>query len=342
MSQNIRHLPAEWHPQSAIQLTWPHQDSDWGPNLKEVTAFFIELAETISKRQKVLVLCQEPIEVYAALRNCAPENLDICYIASNDTWARDHGAITVFEGGKPIILDFQFNGWGQKFPADADNAITATLFERSIYNSICQYEDHRDFVLEGGAIESDGQGTLLTTSTCLLHPNRNPDFSKTDLQKKLKETLGAKRILWLDHGYLVGDDTDSHIDTLARFCNPGTIAYVQCLDPEDEHFWELEKMEKQLKGFRRVDGKPYDLVPLPMADPVYFDGQRLPATYANFLIINGAVLVPAYGTSKDLEASKILQKVFPQREIISINCNELIKQYGSLHCATMQYPDGVL
>jgi len=207
---------------------------------------------------------------------------------------------------------------------------------------VVRYKDHNNFILEGGSIESDGKGTILTTSECLLSERRNTQFSKTQIEDYLKPTLGAHRILWLNHGYLSGDDTDSHIDTLARFCNENTIAYVKCTDPEDEHFEVLSKMELELKTFTTNEGAPYNLLALPMADPIFFENERLPATYANFLIINGAVLLPYYGSKKDQEAQQILQSAFPDREVIGINCTSLTKQHGSLHCVTMQYPEGVL
>ena len=235
-------------------------------------------------------------------------------------------------------MDFKFNGWGEKFPAELDNQICRNLMQQGVFKG--EYEDHLDFVLEGGSIESDGQGTILTTSQCLLAPHRNQPLTKAQIEARLLETLHAKRLLWLDHGYLAGDDTDCHIDTLARFCPDDTIAYVQCLDKSDEHFEELKQMETQLKEFRTMEGKPYRLIPLPMAKAIYDeDGIRLPATYANFLIINGAVLMPTYGDEDtDLQAKERLQEAFPKHDIIGIDCRILITQHGSLHCCTMQFP----
>ena len=197
-------------------------------------------------------------------------------------------------------------------------------------------------LLEGGSIESDGKGTLLTTVECLSSVNRNEYLQNEELIANLKDVFGFERILWLQNGYLAGDDTDSHVDTLARFCSEDTIAYVQCTDESDEHFEELRAMEQELQAFRQADGKPYRLIPLPMADCVEWEGERLPATYANFLIINGAVLLPYYDSPKDELAKAALQQAFPDREIIGINCLPLIKQHGSLHCVTMQYPERVV
>ena len=229
-----------------------------------------------------------------------------------------------------------------KFPANYDNQITQKLFSKTIFANEVKYHNHLYFILEGGAIESDGEGTLLTTSKCLLAPNRNQPLTKDEIEKFLKKTLGLTQILLLNHGYLSGDDTDNHIDTLARFCNTTTIAYVQCTDEGDEHYQELKKMEDELSTFSTLDGKPYNLIPLPMADAVYEDDHRLPATYANFLIMDAVVLMPTYCSDKDIIATKQLQKAFPNKKIIGDECRTLIKQHGSLHCITMQYPEGFI
>jgi len=194
-----------------------------------------------------------------------------------------------------------------------------------------------DFVLEGGSIESDGQGTLLTTSQCLCNPNRNGGLSKSEVEEKLSKYLGAQRILWLDHGYLAGDDTDSHVDTLARFVTPETIVYVKCENKEDEHYEALQKMEAQLGSFTTLEGKPYTLIPLPMTEAIYNDQEeRLPATYANFLITNGALIYPTYSDKNDKKVHEIFKGLFQDKEIIPVNCLKLIEQGGSLHCSTMQ------
>lgn len=335
-----RRLPAEWEPQSAVQLTLPHKETDWADALDIVMPCFVQVAESISRFQKVLVVCRDTANGKKLLKNAVPQNLIFAECDSNDTWARDHGGITVLEEGKPVVLDFVFNGWGLKFPADKDNLITGCLYNKGVFSAACQ---HGGIVLEGGAIESDGQGTLLTTSECLLSPNRNPHLDQQQIEDHLKKSFGLDRILWLHHGYLAGDDTDSHIDTLARFCDPDTIAYVRCTDPADEHFGALQQMESELKAFRKKDGTPYRLVALPWPDACYDEqGERLPATYANFLIINGAVLVPVYGVEQDDEAVGIMHLLFPGRKIIPVDCRALILQHGSLHCITMQYPEAVV
>ncbi len=336
-------LPAEWYPQSAVQLTWPHEDTDWAPMLDEVTACFVAIARAVVARENLLVVCRSE----AAVRRALGSGIDYGRVLfrtldTNDTWARDHGGISVFRDGRPAVCDFVFNGWGMKFPADRDNLITRRLFSGGVFAPGVTLSPTGPFVLEGGSIESDGQGTLLTTARCLLSANRNDHLGREEVARHLQTVLGLKRILWLENGYLAGDDTDSHVDTLARFCRPDTIAYVQCTDPSDEHYEALQAMETELRAFVRPDGSPYRLIPLPMADAVYHEGERLPATYANFLILNGAVLLPFYGSAKDETARAALQEAFPDREIVGIDCRPLIRQHGSLHCVTMQYPEGFI
>lgn len=335
-------FPAEWYPQSGVQITWPHADTDWYEILDEVTSCYISFSKEILKREKLLIACVDENDVLKHFTTQEQKNIIISQINSNDTWARDHGPISVFINNKPSILDFGFNGWGLKFAANLDNQITKTLFDKEEYSSNVKYINKIDFILEGGAIESDGEGTLLTTSQCLLAPNRNQPMTKDEIEDYLINSFGLKRVLWLNHGYLAGDDTDSHIDTLARFCNKDTIAYVSCDDENDEHYEELKKMEDELKLFKTFQNKPYNLIPLPMADVVIHDGYRLPATYANFLIINGAVLVPTYASNKDEIAKSQLAIAFPNHDIIGIDCRALIKQHGSLHCVTMQLPEGFI
>ena len=336
------HLPAEWHMQSGIQLTWPHAGTDWAYMLAEVQECFINIAREIAKRELLLIVTPEPEEVkkqIAATVNM--DNVRFLECATNDTWARDHGAITMIDTGTPSLLDFTFNGWGLKFASELDNQITKHAVEAGALKG--QYIDHLDFVLEGGSIESDGMGTLLTTSECLLSPQRNGRLNQVEIEEYLKSTFHLQKVLWLDHGYLDGDDTDSHIDTLARFCSTDTIAYVKCENKEDEHYEALLAMEEQLKTFRTLAGEPYHLLALPMADKIEEDGERLPATYANFLIMNDVILYPTYNQQEnDKKAGEVLQQAFPNHQIIGIDCRALIKQHGSLHCVTMQYPLGVI
>lgn len=330
-------LPAEWHPQSFIQLTWPHQDTDWSYMLDEVEECFLNLAREIASRQPLLLVAPE---FPKALENFEfKENVFYVECPTNDTWARDHGFISLLNEQEEVrLVDFCFNGWGMKFAACKDNLINSQLVKGSLLNGT--YQNYRNFVLEGGSIESDGEGTLLTTSLCLLAPNRNDTLDKQEIEDYLKKSFNLKQVLWLDHGYLAGDDTDSHIDTLARLCPDHTICYVQCTDTEDEHYMELKKMEEQLKEFRTLDNEPFRLLGLPMPEAIFDeDGERLPATYANFLIMNDAVLYPTYDQPEnDRKAACVLQEAFPGKEIVGVDCRALIKQHGSLHCVTMQYP----
>ena len=333
-------FPAEWYPQSGIQLTWPHSDSDWADNLDEIVECFITISKEIIKREKLIIVTAPDSDVRQFFTEEDLENITFAKIQSNDTWARDHGAISAFIYEQPTLIDFGFNGWGLKFAANHDNLLARNLMTKSVFKTEVGYRSHLNFILEGGSIETDGNGTLLTTSKCLLASNRNQPMEREDIEDYLKKALGQDRVLWLNYGLLLGDDTDGHIDTLARFCSEDTIAYVKCDDTNDPHYLELKLMEVELKSFVTTKGKSYKLVPLPMADPLYGNSGYLPATYANFLIINGAVLVPTYGTAKDEIAKKQLQKLFPDREIVGINSIPLIKQHGSLHCVTMQFPEG--
>ena len=339
---NTRRLPAEWEPQDAILLAWPHEHTDWQPILNQVTAVYIELIHQISRFETVIIIAPELNVVRETL-----EKTDIDFtriflhqIDTNDTWTRDFGPLIVYDNNRPQLLDFNFNGWGLRFPADKDNQATRHLHDTGIFKGVERHSS--DLILEGGSIESDGSGTLLTTSTCLLNPNRNPHLNKTAMESKLYELLGFDHFLWLDHGWLAGDDTDSHIDTLARLCPNDTILYVHCDNGEDEHYLALKRMEVQLKQFKTKSGQPFRLLPLPWPQACYDDNDRLPVSYANFLIINQAILVPIYNNSADTLAMEVIKEAFPDREIVGIDCRPLVKQHGSLHCVTMQLPQGVL
>lgn len=332
MNKQNRRMPAEWEPQSMVQLTWPHKDTDWAPILPEITAVYNEMAREIRKREKLLIVA--PAEVQPPTLNSYLITLN-----TNDTWARDHGFITVEEltanSQKPktkILLDFCFNGWGEKFEATLDNEINRHLYDQGLIKGI--YESHLDFVLEGGSIESDGKGTIFTTSCCLMAPHRNQPLTQSEIEQRLKQSLGAERVVWINHGSLIGDDTDGHIDTLVRICPNDTLLYIG----SDEEHPDLLLMEEELKTFRTLEGKPYRLLKLPLPRPIYDGDERLPATYANYLVINDAVLVPTYNQPDlDEEAMRIIQQAFPDRDIVGIDCRAVIKQHGSLHCCTMQY-----
>lgn len=346
---NIRkRMIAEWEGQDAVLMAWPHPDSDWGYIIEEARRQFARIIGTmLMHRENVLVLSQDPentlLYVSEYLRDHGEEEIPDLYrhiirVEHNDTWTRDYGPLSVenLENGQPLLLDFGFNAWGLKFPANLDNQVNARI--RGTVFRTDAYVDCRDFILEGGSIETDGEGTLLTTTECLLNPNRNPTYSKVGIEKILTDRLGFDRYLWLDHGHIEGDDTDSHIDTLARLAPNDVICYSGGVSDE------MRMMEEQLKSFRTRTGNPYDLIKLPSPSPIYDDeGRRLAATYANFLVTPTAVYVPVYAQPEnDSAALERIGQVYPERDIIGVDCTTLIKQGGSLHCSTMQLIPGTL
>jgi len=334
-------FPAEWAKQAAVMLTWPHAQTDWAEHLLEVESVYLNLAQHIFQYQNVIVAChdehiQQHVDTQFAQADIPKQHYSLYLAPCDDTWTRDHGPISLYEDGKRVLLDFEFNAWGDKYTASQDNLISRHLHIAGAFGESSLR--HVDFILEGGSIDCDGQGTLLTTQNCLLSPQRNA-LNQDEIEHVLQEQLGVERVLWLEHGYLSGDDTDSHIDTLARFCNTHSIAYTTCDDKNDEHYESLQAMQAELQNLQQSNGEPYQLVPLPLPSAKYnASGQRLPATYANFLIINGAVLVPTYHDVMDQRALSILAQCFPERKIIGIDCQPLIQQFGSLHCVTMQIP----
>lgn len=338
-----KRLPAEWEKQDGILLPWPHPATDWAEMLDQVEPVFLQIAKETSRFEKVIIIAPDTSLLSEKLSDIGTsmENIRLIDIETNDTWARDFGPITVYDNDQAIPLDFQFNGWGGKFRSDLDNRITTTLAEKKLFGSCSPLSI--DMVLEGGSIDSDGKGNLLTTTSCLLNLNRNPGMKQAEISQILYDSFGIRNILWLESGMLLGDDTDSHIDILARFAPNDTILFVACDDQDDPHFDELAAMRKQLETFRTDDDQPYRLIPLPMPTSCFDDaGNRLAATYANFLVINDAVLVPVYNDPLDQIACDKIAVAFPKREVISIDCSPLILEGGSLHCSTMQFPKGVL
>ena len=328
-------MPAEWEKQKLVLMSFPHEETDWAEegDLEAALSPFIRIAQAIAYGEAVYIICKDKEKISSLF--CSTRNMTFIELPTNDTWIRDYGYISIKEEDENKLLDFTFDGWGGKFEATLDNAVNRALHQKG-YMGTTSLETI-DLVLEGGSIESDGAGTILTTSECLCNPSRNGGLSKIQSEEALKMHLGAKRVLWLDHGYLAGDDTNSHIDTLARFVNKETIVYVKCDNKGDEHYESLTKMENALKTFKTDDGKPYTLVPLPMCEAKYDTlGQRLPATYANFLITNDALVYPTYNDANDSKAGETFKMLFPDKEIIPVNCLKLIEQGGSLHCSTMQ------
>ena len=346
MTQNKRRLerrfPAEWERHTAVLLAWPHKDTDWAYMLDEITECYISIIETITINSRVILLAPDAEVPRERLKHIDPERLIIVEVPTNDTWTRDYGPLTVTDCGRPRLCNFQFNGWGLKFAACHDNRVTERLRDAGLL--AVPVENRLDFVLEGGSVESDGRGTLLTTSHCLMAPNRNNTMSRIELERYLKDCFGLNHILWLDNGSLAGDDTDSHLDTLARLAPDNTIIYTGCQDADDEHFADLQCMADQLRGLRTRDGLPYNLVELPLPDPIFDDeGNRLPATYTNYLVDDRTLIMPTYRQpDKDTLAARMLKISFPNHELLTVDCVPLIKQHGSLHCATMQlYPDTI-
>ncbi len=340
--QNVR-FPAEWEPQAAILIAWPNADTDWADRLADVEETYIALVAAIVRFQRVVIcVADDDVETYAEMRlrsnRIDMERVRFVTVPYDDTWLRDSGPISLRDGASFRLLDFRFTGWGGKFDASDDDQLVQRLTEQNQFRS----NDRQtiDFALEGGAIETDGDGTLLTTWHCL--HERHPNATREELTAKLAGWLQQDRVLWLDHGALEGDDTDAHIDTLARFAAPDAIVFQACNDEADSHYDDLKAMADEIAALRTKNGQPYRLFPLPWAKPVIDEDRRLAASYANFLIVNGAVLMPAYGDNADNEAAAVLARAFPDREIVQVPCRPLIWQNGSLHCITMQLPEGLV
>ncbi|RUL66039.1 agmatine deiminase family protein [Dyella dinghuensis] len=344
MTDSTLRLPAEWEPQAAVLIAWPHADTDWAERLEAVESTYVALAAAVTRFQPlIIVVAGETLRAHV-MSQLQATNADLSRIRFvelpyDDTWLRDSGPITLRNNGNRFQLtDFRFTGWGGKFGAEQDDALIAGLVDAGVFGSAAH--KRIDWALEGGGIESDGDGTILTTWRCLVQ--RHPEQSRDEMSTILRDSLNAQRVLWLDYGYLEGDDTDAHIDTLARFAPDHRIVYQACDDASDVHYDELKRMGEELATLRTADGKPYTLYPLPWAKPIVDEGRRLAASYANYLIVNGAVLVPAYGDAADDEAARIIGEAYPGRTVVQVPCRPLIWQNGSLHCITMQLPAGLV
>ena len=342
MNTPVLRFPAEWEPQSAVLIAWPHAGTDWAQRLGEVEETYVALVAAITRFQPAWIcVADDDLQTYAEARlRSARVDMDrVRFIAFDydDTWLRDSGPIVLREGDGFRVLDFHFTAWGGKFEAGRDDRLVESLAAQGVFGAAPR--QRIDFALEGGGIETDGAGTLLTTWRCL--HERHPQASRDQLDSKLRGWLAQDRVLWLDHGCLEGDDTDAHIDTLARFAADDAIVFQACDDPGDSHYAELQAMAAELAALRTSDGRAYRLFPLPWAAPILDEGRRLAASYANFLIVNGAVLMPAYGDRADDRAAAVLADAFPGREIVQVPCRPLIWQNGSLHCITMQIPQGL-
>ncbi|MBQ2321389.1 MAG: agmatine deiminase family protein [Bacteroidales bacterium] len=336
-------LPAEWEPHSFTQITWPSLASDWAYMIRQVERCYVDIVKAVTRFEPLLIVTDDVAHVKNILADFLSPNVFFFECPTNDTWARDHGFLTlVDDNGNATLADFQFNGWGMKFAADKDNLINQKLFKSLLNDNL--YQNNLSHVLEGGSIETDGRGTILTTTNCLMAPNRNWFTSKAEAEELLKKTLHCQRVLWVDHGLLTGDDTDGHVDTLVRFAPDDTIVYVEPpLSTADEQYEELLAMQSEVQSLLTPDGRPYRLVPLPCTPQIddQDDGTRLPATYANFYFVNGAILVPTYGVHTDVVALARLSHAFPAYEVVGVDCSALIRQHGSLHCSTMQFNQSV-
>lgn len=333
-------LPAEWEPQAGVLLSWPTPQTDWHHVLESAELTYVTLTKQIC-RQTIAYICCQDEQIHARVSSLLGDagipaaRWRLLTIPYDDTWIRDYGPITVIDNGSPTWLDFRFNAWGGKYSHQRDDAATARIHE-PYFSGQYQYRQI-DMVLEGGSIDCDGAGTLLTTRRCLLNSNRNGPLEQSRLEDMLKRHLGVRRVLWLSHGALLGDDTDAHVDTLARFCSTERIAYVSCDDDTDPHYPELRAMQAELETLKTPAGRPYELVPLPLPTPCYDgEGRRLAASYANFLIVNQVVLLPVYEVDSDALAVQRLRDAFPDHQVITVPCRALLGQNGSLHCATMQ------
>jgi agmatine deiminase len=330
---NQHRLPAEWETQSFILMTWPHRHSDWRSSLNEVTTVYAKLAQVIAQTQKLMILCYDPTlqaSVKKRLRaTCPTENIHTVLCPSNDTWIRDYGPITLYQGKQRLCMDFQFNAWGGKYPCQWDNLVNDKL-AHTTWLGDCTFKKS-PWVIEGGALECNGDGTLLTTASCLFDTNRN--VAPNQIEQSIADLLGIKQMIILNHGKLEGDDTDGHIDTLARFFNCSSLLYSDAPEPDHPSFQSLRAMHQELKN------TPFDLVALPTPTlKSKHDGRLLPANYANFQIINEAVLCPSYGLESDDQACATLQSCFPDRKVHLIDSRPLIEQNGSHHCALMSVP----
>jgi agmatine deiminase len=337
-------MPAEWRPHRGTWLSWPHKEASWPGKFDPVPPIFAEMVRVLADHEEVHInVAGDQMEesVRALLADCGAGagNVFFHYIPTNDAWCRDHGPIFVErtdESGRreQVILDWGFNAWGGKYPPFDLDDVVPTKIGAELGIPV----EHPGIILEGGSIDVNGRGTLLTTTSCLLNPNRNPHLSQAEIEKYLREWLGATNVLWLGEG-IEGDDTDGHIDDITRFVDEHTIVTAVQPDPRDPDHEPLEANLRLLREMRDQDGEPFRIVTIPMPSPVYHDGARLPASYANFYIANGVVLLPTYRDPvNDAEAGRILEECFPGRRVVGIDCTDLVWGLGAFHCVSQQWP----
>ncbi|MEZ6058145.1 MAG: agmatine deiminase family protein [Planctomycetaceae bacterium] len=339
------HMPAEWEPQEAVWLSWPHRTASWPGAFQSVVPVFVQIAKNIAATQLVrinvgTIELRDQVDRLLRTAGVCIERVRYHMNPTNDAWCRDHGPIYVVRdtngGRERAILDWDYNAWGGKYPPfDSDNAIPSRIAEE-----FGEYRFVPGMILEGGSIDVNGAGTVITSEACLLNKNRNPSLTREQIEQRLRDYLGVQQVLWMGDG-IVGDDTDGHIDDMTRFVSRETIVTVVEDDPQDVNYHALMDNLRRLRLLRHPDGSPFRIVTLPMPGPVYFEAdERLPASYANFLIINEAVLVPTYRDENDQRALDTLQQLFPTRKVIGIDSTPLVWGLGSIHCVTQQQPKG--
>ena len=333
-------MPAEWEPHEATWISWPQPDCNSFPgSYDRVIPTFVKMAEALAESEIVRINvsgAEQEKTVRKLLRSSPPERVEYFHIPTDEPWCRDHGPIFVKRDKSPqlAVLNFGFNAWGYKLsPFDEDNAVPPAV-AKALGLPIFNFEH---FILEGGSIDTNGQGTLLTTESCLLNPNRNPTLDRTAIEKKLRDKLGVKKILWLGDG-IEGDDTDGHVDDITRFIGPSTVITAVEEDEHDPNFEPLQRNLDRLHTMRLADGEPLHVLTLPMPTRIMREGQRLPASYANFYIANSVVLLPVFNEHNDSWAVSALHEAFPDRRIVPIDCRELIWGLGAFHCLTQQQP----
>ena len=335
-------MPAEWEPHAATWLSWPHKEESWPGKFAAIPEIFVEIVRLLSPCEEVDInvndaAMEKSVKELLVLRGVSLENVRLHLIPTNDAWCRDHGPVFVVRNRRDsrelAIVDWVFNSWGGKYlPHDLDDQVPARVAE--VLGLPCFAPG---IIMEGGSIDVNGRGTLLTTESCLLNPNRNPHLSRKEIEEYLREYLGATNILWLGEG-IAGDDTDGHVDDLARFANPSTVVTAVEEDPSDENYGALKDNLRRLKSMNDEAGSPLEIVTLPMPPAVYYEGQRMPASYVNYYIANGIVLMPAYHPVTDPIAIGTLERLFPTRRVVGLDCNDLVWGLGAFHCVTQQQP----
>jgi agmatine deiminase len=335
-------MPAEWEPHRGTWLSWPHKEASWPGKFGPVPAIFGQLARHLAEHEEVHINVAGPAMEADARRVLDSAGADrgrvfFHHNPTNDAWCRDHGPIFVQRdtGGRreQLILDWGYNAWGGKYPPFDLDDVVPTRIGAELGLPV----RHPGIVLEGGSIEVNGRGTLITTEACLLNPNRNPQLDRLGIEEYLRSYLGVSKVLWLGDG-IVGDDTDGHVDDLTRFVSPDTVVTVIEDDPSDENHEPLQENLERLRGMTDQDGRPLRVITLPMPRALYHEDQRLPASYANFYIANGVVMLPTYDEERDAEATAMLQSLFPDRRVIGIDCTDLVWGLGAFHCVTQQWP----